>query len=92
MSCEAPLRDNCPQGHTLSWKCSSDRPDACKKCIKEAQRVAEVQQRELEEQEKRDAEAAEHARQIAALEEQIAEQLQSIQFDQFTEEIAVEYL
>ncbi|CCM06492.1 uncharacterized protein FIBRA_08761 [Fibroporia radiculosa] len=78
MLCEKVISDICSNGHPLSWKCHKDRPTQCKQCDKEAKAAEKLRQKQFAEQQRREAEEQEHARQLARLEEEIEKQTQLI--------------
>ena len=71
MKCIQIMNSKCSIGHMQTWECHAKKPETCKTC--ENKRLAEEKkQREaFKNQQKREAQEQEHAKQMAALEEQI---------------------
>ncbi|RDB20814.1 NFX1-type zinc finger-containing protein 1 [Hypsizygus marmoreus] len=86
MPCLQIVRSQCSNGHQQSWKCHQNKPSTCAKCERAAKLAEEKRQKEYELQQKRDAEQLEHSRRMAALDEQIAQQEQSLMDSRSREE------
>ncbi|KAF2085428.1 P-loop containing nucleoside triphosphate hydrolase protein [Saccharata proteae CBS 121410] len=67
MACEHLVQTKCPRGHKRTSKCSFKHLSTCPSCEREDKK----RNRELKEQEKRDEQLADHAAQIAAIEDEI---------------------
>ncbi|TFK32805.1 P-loop containing nucleoside triphosphate hydrolase protein [Crucibulum laeve] len=73
MVCEHWVSSNCQKGHVQRWQCGrSIGPGVCKKCERDAAIAEKRRKQEFAAQQKRDAEEAEHLRQVAELDAKIA--------------------
>ena len=88
MACEHIMPSRCPNGHDTSWKCHKPGPTTCAKCEKKAKDDAAKQQKAFEQQQKRDADQAAHARRMADLEEQVAAERVKLRDAQLAQERA----
>ena len=79
MPCEFVLSTKCPIGHVQPWKCHTNPPKACRRCVKDAADEEQKKKKALELKEKREKEAREHDEQMARLNEQIELQTQALQ-------------
>jgi hypothetical protein len=82
------MSDRCPNGHERSWKCNNGFPDTCPKCQRALKLAEEKMLRNFAVQQKQDAEQVAHAKAMAALDEQIEQQLQAMQDDRLENERA----
>lgn len=79
MTCEHIMYSKCDKNHDQSYKCHQGIPLTCCKCDK-AQKLAEKkQQQAFALQQKRDAEQAAHLKEVAALEAEIAREVEAVQ-------------
>ena len=88
MECKATQYDKCENGHTRSWTCSRGRPKECRICRRAAEDAQKQREKELRLQERRDLEAEEHARRLAALESDLAAKRQEALDKQTSQERA----
>ncbi|KAF9264149.1 P-loop containing nucleoside triphosphate hydrolase protein [Marasmius fiardii PR-910] len=76
MKCMVIIKTNCPQGHPQSYKCYEKVPLSCHQCDREAEAANKQEEESFAQQQKRDAELLEHAKEMAKIDEQIARENQ----------------
>lgn len=86
MQCTYIVSDRCSNGHERSWNCHKGFPATCTRCERATKLAEEKRLREFAIQEKRDAELATHAKAMAALDEQIEQQMRAMQDDRLADE------
>ncbi|KAF9264160.1 P-loop containing nucleoside triphosphate hydrolase protein [Marasmius fiardii PR-910] len=86
MKCMVIIKTNCHQGHPQSYKCYQKVPLSCRKCDAEAKAAKKKQEEAFAQQQKRDAELLEHAKEMASIDEQIARENQRAEDDRSRQE------
>ncbi|KAF4611044.1 hypothetical protein D9613_006821 [Agrocybe pediades] len=72
--CKEMMTSKCPNGHAHTWPCGKGAPLTCNKCEREQKLAKQKQQKELEAQERRDAEQKAHLAMMDSLNKQIEEE------------------
>lgn len=78
MDCINVVESTCPKKHRYRWKCYKGTPNSCPTCDDEARLEDEKKQRDFELELKRQENQREHAKKVAAVEQQIQGQIQAI--------------
>ena len=76
--CRTVLTQKCLNGHGQSWQCHAGAPPACFKCERDRKEAVKRTQRALEEKLKRDEKIQKHLKEVAKVEEELEQIIQSI--------------
>lgn len=71
--CRVVLTQKCANGHNQSWQCYAGAPPTCRKCEADRKQAAKKAQKDLEEKLKRDEKMQKHLKDVAKIEEEIAQ-------------------
>lgn len=71
MPCSFRIREKCPQGHRLSWKCSEGRPASCYACDRETAARLAQQERDTKLDQERQARQIAYALQLADIQAEL---------------------
>ncbi|KAI0597891.1 P-loop containing nucleoside triphosphate hydrolase protein [Biscogniauxia sp. FL1348] len=76
--CEAVISDLCPQNHKITWSCADKQPPACQECRLEKEEQIKKARRDKDLEAARQSKQLAYAKQLQAIQEQIAAKRQSI--------------
>lgn len=76
--CKAILTQKCLNGHNQSWECHAVAPLACPRCERDKKEAVKRAQKALEESLKRDEKIQKHLKEVAKLEEEMEQIVQSL--------------
>lgn len=76
--CRSLLTQKCPKGHSQSWQCHASALLACSKCERDRKEAVKRAQRALEENLKRDEKIQKHLKEVAKVEEEMEQIIQSM--------------
>ena len=86
MPCEAIMNTLCPKNHRQSYKCHRGPPASCTTCDHEKKLEEKKLRKQFERQEQEAAKQRAHAKELAELDEQIAQQRSALRDAQLDEE------
>ncbi|KAL9110261.1 MAG: hypothetical protein Q9227_005168 [Pyrenula ochraceoflavens] len=69
--CKQIMRQNCPQGHKMSWQCHQKQPEVCPKCESERKAREKRQKQEYELELQREERQRQYAKTLADIDDQI---------------------
>ncbi|KAI1634928.1 P-loop containing nucleoside triphosphate hydrolase protein [Biscogniauxia mediterranea] len=78
MPCEAVLSDFCPQNHKVTWSCADKQRPACQECRREKEEQIKKARRDKDLEVARQSKQLAYAKQLQAIQDQIAAKRQSI--------------
>jgi hypothetical protein len=73
IKCKHVLTQKCTNGHIQSWQCHVGAPPACRKCEHDKKQAAKKAQRDLDEKLKREEQIQKHFKEVAKIEDEIAQ-------------------
>ncbi|KAI1758774.1 P-loop containing nucleoside triphosphate hydrolase protein [Hypoxylon sp. FL1150] len=78
VQCNEPMKDVCPANHKLVWRCSDKVPPVCQACRREKEEQARKARRDRDLELERQAKQLAYAKQLQAIQDNIASQRQII--------------
>ena len=71
--CKVVMTEKCPNNHSQSWQCYARAPPACRKCENDRKQAAKKAQKDLDEKLEREEKVQKHLKEVAKIEEEIAQ-------------------